>query len=263
MANPGGGSQRLVVRAAGGPTVVLEFGGLRFVTDPTFDPAGETYQLGPMSLGKVTGPAFDAAEVGDVDAVLLSHDQHPDNLDKAGRAVLARAPRVLTTPSAAGRLGEQATGLESWATTEISRPDGGSVVVTAVPAQHGPAGTEQMLGEVTGFLLTGEGLPTVYVSGDNVSLDAVRQVVDRARVDVAVLHLGGVQLPPFGPTYLSMTAEQAVEAAKLLGSATIVPVHYDGWDHFTESDEVIGKAFSEAGLAEQVTWARPGEVVTV
>jgi hypothetical protein len=41
-------------------------------------------------------------DVGRIDAVLLSHDEHDDNLDNAGRAFLPTVPLVLTTPSGAG-----------------------------------------------------------------------------------------------------------------------------------------------------------------
>src|SRR5215216_4419829 len=156
----------------GGPTALLEYGGLRWLTDPALSPPGE-YAGG---LVKVTGPAVAPEALEPIDVVLLSHDQHSDNLDPGGRDLLPRAGRVLTTRQAAERLGGTVTGLEPWSAVEVLRPDGGAVVVTAVPAQHGPDGCEPVMGPVTGFLLRGEGLETVYVSGDNASLDVVRGI---------------------------------------------------------------------------------------
>jgi hypothetical protein len=52
-----------------------------------------------------------------VDAVLLSHDQHDDNLDAVGRALLPVAGAVVTTTAGAKRLGREARGLAPWATT--------------------------------------------------------------------------------------------------------------------------------------------------
>ena len=51
--------------------------------------------------------------------------------------------------------------------------------MTAVPAEHGPPGLGEITGPVTGFVVSGADVPTVYVSGDNASLDAVREVADR------------------------------------------------------------------------------------
>jgi L-ascorbate metabolism protein UlaG (beta-lactamase superfamily) len=119
----------LTVRLVGGPTAVVDYAGLRLLTDPTFDPPGE-HEGG---LTKLTGPAVAADDVGAIDAVLLSHDQHSDNLDPGGRAFLPRAGRTLTTTLGAERLGGNAVGLEPWATVELERPGGGPVTVTAVP----------------------------------------------------------------------------------------------------------------------------------
>jgi L-ascorbate metabolism protein UlaG (beta-lactamase superfamily) len=83
----------LSITLIGGPTALIEIDGFRLLTDPTFDPPGE-YQLPHVKLEKLTGPAISADAVGEIDAVLLSHDQHSDNLDHSGKAFLSRAKRV-------------------------------------------------------------------------------------------------------------------------------------------------------------------------
>jgi L-ascorbate metabolism protein UlaG (beta-lactamase superfamily) len=87
-----------------------------------------------------------AAALGPVDAVLLSHDHHSDNLDHAGRDFLSRAGQVLTTHAGAERLGGNAVGIAPW---EEARVKGLKVVGT--PARHGPAYGDR--GPVTGFML--------------------------------------------------------------------------------------------------------------
>ena len=90
----------------GGPTVLIEAAGKRLLTDPTFDDPGRRYGFGwGSSSRKLAGPAIAAADVGPLDAVLLSHDHHDDNLDPAGRALLPGAGAVVTTVSGAKRLG--------------------------------------------------------------------------------------------------------------------------------------------------------------
>src|SRR5207244_6252597 len=106
------------------------------------------YQLPHVKLEKLTGPALVAGQIGAVDAVLLSHDQHSDNLDHSGKDFLIQARRVLTTEAGAKRLGGHAEGFAPWATTELSGKDGHSLTITATPARHGPAGIEPMSGDV-------------------------------------------------------------------------------------------------------------------
>ena len=51
----------------------------------------------------------------------------------------------------------------------------------------------------------------LWISGDTVLYDGVREVADRLDVDIALLHLGGVRFPVTGPVRYTMTAREAVE----------------------------------------------------
>jgi L-ascorbate metabolism protein UlaG (beta-lactamase superfamily) len=231
------------IRSFGGPTVSFTLGGLTFLTDPTFDEPGD-YPSGDRKLTKTAPPAGKPSEAGKVDVVLLSHDQHADNLDRSGREFSATVPLVLSTPAAAGRLGTPVRGLSPWESTDL-----GGVTVTAVPAQHGPDGTDHLTGPVTGFVLHGEGLPTVYVSGDNASLRVVREIAARfPSIDVAVLFGGAARTPMLGDANLTLDAAGMVAATRILGEPTVVAAHVDSWAHFTESRADVRAAFAEAGL---------------
>ena len=248
-----------VIQLVGGPTAILEVGGLRLLTDPTFDAPGE-YGSGPgRVLTKTTGPAFNADRVGRIDAILLSHDQHADNLDTSGRAFLATVPLILTTGSAAKRLGGATRQLAHWQHLDLPLPNGGTLRVTGVPAQHGPDGTDHLTGEVMGFVLSGEGLPRVYVSGDNASLDIVRRIAQQiGSVDIAVLFVGGAKSPLLGDAFLTLNSELATEATRILGACDVVPIHFEGWKHFTEGADALQRAFTEAGLIERLSLLRAG-----
>lgn len=243
----------------GGPTALIEHAGLRWLTDPALSAPGE-HEGG---LVKLTGPALGPDAFEPVDVVLLSHDHHSDNLDPAGREFLPRAGRVLTTTEGAERLGGNATGMEAWSSLEVERPDGTPVTVTAVPAQHGPDGTDHLTGPVIGFVLQAPGEDTLYVSGDNASLDVVRQIADRVgTIDVAVLFAGAVQAPHlFDSAYLTLSSDRAAEATKVLGVRATIPVHFDGWQHFTQGADVLRAAFAGNGIADRLVLADPGETV--
>lgn len=88
---------RIHLTYIGGPTILIEIGPIRILTDPTFELAGYHYYAGSQIIRKTISPALLPAVLGPVDAILLSHEQHGDNLDPAGRAVLAQGKLVLTT----------------------------------------------------------------------------------------------------------------------------------------------------------------------
>ena len=116
-------------------------------------------------------PATPAAELGRLDVVLFSHDQHPDNLDGSGRRTAPDRPRGLQHSAAPRAWAANTTAMEPWHHVDLPRPDGGTLTrhrrSRATRARQHRATSPVMS---TGFVLSGDGLPNVYVSGDNASL---------------------------------------------------------------------------------------------
>ena len=250
----------------GGPTALIEVGGWRILTDPTFDAPGRRYNFGwGTSSKKLAGPALPADELAPIDAVLLSHDQHDDNLDDAGREMLPSAGSVITTPAGSRRLGGNSLGLAPWDSTSLRAPDGTEVRITATPCRHGPPLSRPLVGDVIGFALSWEGQQhgVVWISGDTVLYDEVREVPQRMNVGTAILHLGGVRFPISGPFHYTMTARDAIELTRLAQPHVVVPIHYEGWKHFREGRDAIERALAATppGTADRFRWIPIGEPV--
>ncbi len=248
----------------GGPTVLIEVAGWRLLTDPTFDPPGGRYTFGwGTSSRKRVGPAVPAESLPPIDAVLLSHDGHGDNLDTAGRALLARARTVITTTSGARRLGGDAVGLRTWAMTRLEAPGRPAIEVTAAPGRHGPPLSRPIVGDVTGFVLIWEGQQNgpLWITGDTVLFRGLREVPRRFDVGTVLLHLGGVRFGVSGPVRYTMTARKAARLAGMLHAPTLVPVHYEGWSHFREPREEIERSL--AGIGDRLRWLSLGSPTSV
>lgn len=247
----------LIITLIGGPTALIEFDGFRLLTDPTFDHPG-AYKLPHVTLEKLAGPAISAAQVGAVDAVLLSHDQHSDNLDNSGRDFLRHAPRVLTTIAGAGRLGGDVEGLAPWDSTELTGKDGHALTITATPARHGPAGIEPLSGDVIGFVLSSNapGSTPIYITGDTVWFDGVAEVARRFPAGVVLPFAGAAQTR--GPFHLTMDTNDTIETARAFPDATIVPVHTDGWAHFKQTAGDLRASFDTLGFGKRLRLLEPG-----
>jgi L-ascorbate metabolism protein UlaG (beta-lactamase superfamily) len=246
----------------GGPTTVILARGLRIVTDPTFDPPGGKYPGGGWTLEKSGTPAHAVSDIEPLDLVLLSHDEHADNLDAAGRALLARVPLVLTTVSGAARLGGSARGLAPWESIDVPAASGGTVRVTAVPGRHGPPGSEPIVGDVIGFLVTwaGQERGALYVSGDTVWYEDVAAIGQRTRIGTAIVHLGRVTAPD--GSQLTMSASDLPALTEALDPLTLVPVHVEGWTHFSESRAAAEQILAQTPSAARVRWLEPGVATT-
>ena len=96
----------------------------------------------------------------------------------------------------------------------------------------------------------------LWISGDTVLYDGVRQVADRLEVDTALLHLGAVRFPVTGPLRYSMTAQEAVELCRLVHPRTAIPLHYEGWKHFKEDRAAIERVFARApeDIRRRIRW---------
>lgn len=229
----------------GGPTVVLRYAGLTIVTDPTFDPPG------PNSyLVKTEGPVIDADALPPIDLALVSHDHHPDNLDVIGLEVARGATLALTTLAGAARK-HGFRGMEPGDTVTIDGPT--PVTVTAVEALHGPRAIAASVGPVIGFILRADGWPTVYFSGDNALVSVVRGIANaHPDVDIALLCMGAASVPSRGPVLLTLNADRAARVAALWPDAAIVPVHVDGWTHFSQQRAAAFAGLAANGVGDRV-----------
>jgi L-ascorbate metabolism protein UlaG (beta-lactamase superfamily) len=160
---------------------------------------------------------------------------------------------------------QRARGLAAWETTELRAPGRPTITVTATPARHGPPLSRPVAGQVVGFALAwpGQDHGVLWISGDTVLFGGVRHVVERLRVDTALLHLGGVRFPVTGPLRYSMTARGAVELVRGSGIRTAVPVHYEGWSHFRQGRAAVESELRAApvDVRQRFRWLPPGEPV--
>lgn len=106
-----------------------------------------------------------------------------------------------------------------------------------------------------GFLLD----DAVWFSGDTVWYEGVREVAERATIEVALLCLGAARVRAAGDHPLTFTAAEAVTVARAMPSATIVPAHFEGWEHFSETREDVEREFAAAGLADRLRWPPPAQ----
>lgn len=233
-----------------GPTIILEIGGLRLMTDPTLDPAGEMFNINDKpAYQKTTGPT--GTDIGKIDAVLLSHDQHGDNLDHAGRAFLKSVAKTYTTKIGAGRLAGNAVGLSPWDSIVLND----EISITATPARHGPAGSEHITGDVTGFIVTTADTQ-IYITGDTVFYEGIQEVARKFAPEYVFIFAGAAK--PRGPFSVTMSTNDAIDTAFAFPSATIIPVHFEGWSHYTETGEMLRDSFTALGIGNRLNILQAG-----
>lgn len=251
---------KMEVTHIGGPTALVEIDGYRILTDPTFDDGPKEYPINSVtSLKKTNSPSVKSDDLGQIDLVLLSHDEHADNLDEKGRAYLKKVTEVFTTASGAKRLGGNAVGFKPWESKIIKTKNKKTLKITAVPARHGPVGIEPMAGDVVGFVITSQdsAIDLLYVTGDTVWYEGTKEVTKRFKPLAVLAFAGGAKPLPI-PVRVTMDANEILEFANALPSSVIIPIHQDGWAHFKESKTDIEQVFATFKLEKRLLSLTPG-----
>ncbi|KAM5341492.1 hypothetical protein ACJ41O_014523 [Fusarium nematophilum] len=245
----------------GTATAILHINGVNILTDPFFSPAGTQWDVGVTVLEISDTPALALHDLPAIDAVLLSHEDHPDNLDKLGRRLLD-GRRVITTLDGAKNLAPRpdVRGISPWETMPltIGREE---FYVTGTPCVHLPGG------ECTGFIITSptfgetDGLPNaIYFSGDTVYVEELAEMRGKFHISIALFNVGAAFAPmPDGTTrQITMGGKQASRLFREIGADVLVPMHYESWGHFTEKGGKLAEVFGEEGILDRVCWLEPG-----
>ena len=93
--------------------VLLEIGTVRTLTDPVFrhGPALLFLRRAFFGATRFFDPALRPEEIPELDAILLSHPHHLDNLDDGGRDLFPKTREIITNYHGRRTLNGSATGL--------------------------------------------------------------------------------------------------------------------------------------------------------
>lgn len=251
----------------GNATVLIEYGPFRLLTDPNFLHRGQRAYLGwGLSSKRLTEPALTPEQIGELDAVVLSH-LHGDHWDRIARRTIDRRIPIVTTPQAARRLQglysfRRASGLDTWE-SQLLTSGSAAVRITSLPGRHAPGPARMLFPPVMGSLLefgdvSGEVDYRIYLSGDTLMYDGLREIAGRhPDIDLGVVHLGGTTLP--GGLMVTMDGEQGGDWLELMRPTTAVPVHYEDYPLLKSSRADFERAARRRGLADSVRSIEPGD----
>ncbi len=217
---------RIAATWIGQATVLLQLDDKFVLTDPIF-----TGYAGALTHRRVE-PGLTVAELPPLAAVLVSH-RHFDHLSPASLAAIGpKTPLVVVPPGAAGDVPAgpyRVAELARWETRDV---DG--LRITAVPVAHdGGRFLDRKRHPLafTGFVVEYHGL-TVYFPGDTafVPEDFVAVAEAFPRIDLALLPIGPIE-PRLNTRRNHLNPSDALEAARLLGAAGMLPIHHDTFAH--------------------------------
>lgn len=211
----------------GHSTVLLNFFGVRVLTDPVFSkragPGVPPFILGPK---RYLAPALPLREVPAPDVIVLSH-AHFDHLDTWSLRKFSRTTPVITaraTGDIVRSLGFRTVHELDWQQSTTVATPRGPITFTAIEVAHW--GARMMRDDhrgYNGYLLERSG-HAVCFAGDTAHTEAFARLRDPLRpIDLMLMPIGAYE--PWIRAHCN--PEQAAAMARAAGALAFVPIHHE------------------------------------
>ena len=239
-------------------TLLIQTGETRLLIDPMFDrpgsqpPVAETHDPRPNPLVPLPVDPLDA--VRGISATLVSH-LHGDHFDRTALGVVPRDRPVLCQPR--DHLMLVRAGL---AATVLDQPMAiGDVTVTRTTGIHGTGAIGKEMGDVSGFVISAAGEPTLYVAGDTVWCDHVAEAIAVHEPAIVVVNAGAARFIHGDP--ITMDVADVLAVCEAAPKALVIAVHMEAMNHCGLDRASLRAAVETAGLAGRVATPADGETL--
>lgn len=254
------------IRQIRNATLVIDYAGVRFLTDPWLGPRGDIPGFEGTPNSELRNPTVDlpaaVEEVVDVDAVILTHI-HPDHWDShAARALRKDMPFYVQ--HASDREAIRGAGFKD-VRVLTGNPEFSGVKMIKVPGQHGSddcvTALFDVLGDVCGVVLRHPSEPTLYLAGDTVFNDYVAGNLRTFAPDVIVLNCCDAQVLGLGS--IIMGSADVHEVYRHAPQARIVASHMEAVNHATLTRAELRRYLADHAMTDRVLVPEDGETCTL
>jgi L-ascorbate metabolism protein UlaG (beta-lactamase superfamily) len=244
-------------------TFILKLKGIQLLVDPmlsaaeSMDPVGNAASKKRIPMVDLPLSAEELTKVlSQITAVLISHT-HRDHWDAHARELLPKDIPIFCQPEDEARIKsdgfKNVTPIQSehlWEGITLHRTGG----------RHGSGEIGKKMGTVSGFVVTADDEPGLYIAGDTILCPEVTDALQKHMPDVIVVNAGGTRFLTGGP--ITMTSEDVAAVCRSVSSARIVAVHMEAVNHCVETRDDLRKFLEKEKLLKQVLIPADGDVLT-
>jgi L-ascorbate metabolism protein UlaG (beta-lactamase superfamily) len=209
----------------GHATVLINFYGVRILTDPAFGShVGISFGLGTAGPKRYIAPALRLNELPPIDVVLLSH-AHMDHMDLPSLRQFPARTFTVTARETSDVLAN--TGLKritelKWSERTTFSGANGDLEIEAFQVKHwGQRWPSELARGYNGYILKREGKALLF-GGDTADTPLFSEIRSRGPFEAAIMPIGAYD--PW--IWNHCNPEQAVDLANLAGARYVVPVHH-------------------------------------
>jgi L-ascorbate metabolism protein UlaG (beta-lactamase superfamily) len=243
------GDNAVTIAWLGHATVLINFYGVRILTDPTlFARIGVDLGVGSLGPLRLVSSALTPETLPEIDLVLVSH-AHFDHLDTPSLAAVRGRPAAVMAAETSDLLPRRHYSSVSelrWDESTTVQTRHGDVHVRAIEVKHwGARMRSDTYRGWTGFVIEREG-KRLLIGGDTAQTPLFKQHRRHGPFEAAIMPIGAYD--PW--IWNHCTPEQAVAMADAAGARLFIPIHHQTFRLSSEGDrEPIDRA--QAALARE------------
>jgi len=247
------------IRLIRNATLVVEYAGQKILVDPMLSTKGTIESWGGVARNPTVELKMPVAEIiQDLDLVVVTHT-HADHFDEAASKALNKSVELINQP--ADQEFFQKQGFTNAQTLADGREWHG-IQIHRLEAEHGSGEVLKMMGKTSGFVLQAKNQPTIYIVGDAIWTDKIKQNIARYKPDYIVVNSGGARIAGFENTPIIMDEEQTLALLEASGKARVIAVHMDALDHCrTSRASLRQKSNAQHISAKKLLIPQDGETV--
>jgi L-ascorbate metabolism protein UlaG (beta-lactamase superfamily) len=241
-------------------TMLVNFGGAKFLIDPMFSPAGIKPPVQNSTNDRknpLVDMPVDAESLIKVDAVLLTHT-HFDHFDEYAERFLPKDILIFCQPADTEKL--QKKGFLNVQTVQDTYT-WNNITITRTGGQHGLGELGKKMGSVSGYILQADGQPVTYIAGDTVWCPEVETALETYQPKVVILFAGAAQFNDGNP--ITMSASDVGKVCQKASQAKVIAVHMEAINHCLLTRADLDKYLVSNGLRSQVYIPLDGEELSL
>ena len=240
-------TQKSSIQLVRNATLILQYGGHKILVDPMLSPKGAIESWAGIAKNPTVDIQMPMHQITDgVELVLVSHT-HADHFDEAANNILSKSVKIINQP--ADKPFFNSKGFINAETLE-NKMKWDNITIERVNGEHGSGKVLEMMGKASGFILSALGEPTIYIMGDAIWNEQIKNNIIRIKPDIIVVNSGGAQIKGFENIPIIMDEKQTMELVKASGKAKVIAVHMDALDHCRTTRLVLNAEAKKNNLAK-------------
>lgn len=241
-------------------TLIISVNGKRILVDPLLSERGSMPPIENVpnqNYNPLVELPISIDSIINCDAVVITHT-HRDHFDDTAAKLLPKNIPIICQV-------EDEIKLRSYGFTEVHPVNTsyiwGDITFNRTNGRHGHDEIAEAMAPVSGFVISSPEEPSIYIAGDTVWCEEVKEAIEKFKPEIVVCNCGGAQFEHGKP--ITMATEDIGELCSRYANIQVVAVHMEAWNHCRVSREDLKDYINVNKINTNIIIPEDGEVLNI